>query len=81
MAYNNMQEVVHDEDYELAFRILFIASASLSLIEIIYFYCMKVQNVNLEMDTKTQKPRAKNKFVRGFGFCSIILCVTAILVG
>jgi len=53
MAYNNMQDVVFNEDIKSASNIFFSASAALSLIEIVYLYCKKVQGVNLEVDLKT----------------------------
>ena len=56
--YNNNQELVHDEDLETVMRIFFIALGTLSLIEIIYFFCAKAQNENPEIDLKTMKPRA-----------------------
>ena len=57
------------------------ASAFLSLIELVYFYCQKVQGVNLEFNTKTMKPFARNKFVRGYGFCSIFFAIGVIIIG
>ena len=81
MEYNNTQEIVHDEDFEIAANILFRASGLLALIEIIAFYCSKVQGTNLEINAKTMKPRIKNKFVRGFGFLTVILTATAVIIG
>lgn len=70
-----------DEDFFMVAKIIFITSASLTLIEIVYFYCSKVQGKNIEVDGKTNKPHAKNKFVRGFGFLSVILAAIAIIIG
>ena len=62
-------------------RIFFGALFLLSLVEIVYFYCAKIQNDNPEIEMKTQKPRASQKFVRGFGFCTILCTVGAIIGG
>mmetsp|Transcript_14947 Transcript_14947/g.18819 ORF Transcript_14947/g.18819 Transcript_14947/m.18819 type:complete len:203 (+) Transcript_14947:159-767(+) len=81
ISYNMEQDIVKNEDLELFMTIAFIGSASFSLIELVYYYCMKVKGVNVEIDRKTQKPHANQKFVRGYGFCSVVMAALAIGVG
>lgn len=72
---------MHNEDLETYAELTFIASAALTLIEIVYFYFMKVKGINLEVNVTTGKPRAKNKFVRGFGFCTVLFAAIAVITG
>ena len=51
--YNNEQEHLHNEDLETVQRIFFGALLLFTLIEIVYFYCAKIQGDNPEVDVKT----------------------------
>ena len=40
--YNNTTDIIYDETFDMAAKVLFIASLTLNLIEIIAFYIFKV---------------------------------------
>ena len=81
IEYNNTRDIPHNETLEHVIKAAFRLCALLTIIEMCFFYCSKATGVNPEINQQTNKPHAKNKFVRGFGFCSILLTAVAVVVG
>jgi len=81
IVYNNTKEIEYDETLDLVVQILFLMSASLTMLEILVFYGYKCAGNNIEVQKSTGNPKVERATFFKIGIFSVLACVGAICVG
>ena len=80
IIYNNLQNVKYNEELEEAVKAIFPLSAILTLIELFYGICQTARGEKPEVIPETKKSRISGKFIKSFGFCTVLLTVVVIVI-
>jgi hypothetical protein len=81
MVYNNNTDIIYNNELKQANESLFPALFTLTLFEIVIFYCKRVGGDNLEKVKMTGKAKVAHGKVKNWGYLSILLATAAVLIG